>query len=245
MNGVRRDRTGGDRRCFGHGARQWHHRRLQRLWHRFRRRDGRGAAGEQALEQARTLNLFVPQYGQGLLLQGTQFGQQQRQLTQLIGTPIELLGVAFQRLAHFPRQVQVEQLVNQRHQRSGHLADPLLAPLLGVQHGLFQARNQRRESAIHVVAAQDLAQLLHALIDRLIGALGCQAAAHQPPAQQVDPGIPAPFEDFLLFEAGQVLVFPALGVVVHCGFSRAGRFGSGGCGPRSVWGRRISTATGR
>ena len=134
-------------------------------------------------------------------------------------------------------------MLRQLAERGDVLLDTLLAALFGVEYGLFQLRDQARQPGIHVVAAQHFAQLLHAGIHRLVAAFGRQAAAHQAATQQVEAGIPAPFELLLLFEVIQVFLFPALVVVAtHSGSSPRKASDED---ERRASGRRISTATGR
>ncbi len=182
--------------------------------------------------------------GQRLALQPAQLAEQDRNLARLPGALLDIAGELLQRLAQFPRQVQGQQLLGQFAESIDVLLGALLAALFGVEHGLFQARNQARQAGVHVVATEDLAQLLHALVDRLVAAFGRQTATHQAATQQVDPGIPAPLQALLLLDVLQVLVFPALDVVAtHGGLPASPRTTK--ALSRRLSGRRISTDTGR
>ena len=144
------------------------------------------------------------------------------------------------------------------------LFDAVLAAFFRIQYGLFQAWDQCGKAAVDVIAAQGIAQLLHALIDRLVAAFRRQRAAHQAATQQVQACLPAALKFFLLFQAFQVLAFPALGIVGHhrhpvfevccrvitlqAGDNLPITYSStsiGGAGPQSEVGKRICTATGR
>ncbi|MNC47099.1 hypothetical protein D3C75_961440 [compost metagenome] len=87
--------------------------------------------------------------------------------------------------------------------------------LFGVQHRLLKTRNQPGKAGVHVVAADDLAHFLHALVHHLVTAFGSQGAAYQATAQQVETGVPTALELFLLLDAFQVFLFPALSVFSH------------------------------
>ena len=116
--------------------------------------------------------------GQRLALQPAQLAEQDRNLARLPGALLDIAGELLQRLAQFPRQVQGQQLLGQFAESIDVLLGALLAALFGVEHGLFQARNQARQAGVHVVATEDLAQLLHALVDRLESFLGHLGDAH-------------------------------------------------------------------
>lgn len=152
---------------------------------------------------------------QGASLQATEFTQQGRQLTGLADPAIKLLRQFFQRSRHLAWQRQGLQLGNQRSQRVADLVHAGFAALLGVEYGFFQARNQPGEAGVHVVAADDLAHFLHALVNGLVATFSRQGAAHQATAQQVETGFPAPLELFLLLDALEVFFFPALGFFGH------------------------------
>ena len=163
----------------------------------------------------------------------------------MAGRLVQLLAQRLERLAHLAGRLQVLQLRDQARQGSGRLRSALLTALLGFQHGFFQARDQATQCRVHVIAPQDIAHLLHALIDRLVGALGSQTAAHQTPAQQIQAQLPAALELFVALQATQVFVFPALRVFAHTAHSADGVFSIGSCAVFWACGRRISTATGR
>ena len=63
--------------------------------------------------------------------------------------------------------------------------------------------------------------------------------------QQVEPGVPSTFELFLLFDAFEVFLFPALCFVAHSWDPRGAGLNAGNASAVSEPGRRISTATGR
>ncbi len=210
------------------------------------RRLARLAAAEQALQQAWAVGFGRGfQLAQGLALQAAQFAEQQGNFPRLANPAIQLLGKGFQRTADLPGQGQGLQLADQRRQRAAHLLDPGFPPLLGVQHGFFQARQQGCKPGVHVVGAYHLAHFLHALVDRAIGALRRQGAAYQATTQQVETGRPSAFELFLLFDTFEVFLFPAIGVVAHSSVPRGAGLNAGNASAVSEPGRRISTATGR
>ncbi|MNM78717.1 hypothetical protein D3C81_906280 [compost metagenome] len=211
----------------------------------FRCRRNRLFAAEDPLQQAGPLDCqrFAEQL-QRLALQVAQFFQQGRHLADLAGAGLDIAGESLERGAHISRQLQRQQLLDELGQRLDGLLDALLAAPLGVQHGLLQSRNQARQAGVHLFAAEDFTQLLHALVDRLVAAFGGQAAAHQAAAQQVETGLPAALDTLLLFEVLEVLVLPALAVVAaHAGAPVLPRARAEDL--RKTSGRRISTATGR
>ena len=203
-------------------------------------------AAKQALQKARPVGLGRRfQLAQRLALQATEFAQKQRHFPRLTDAAVQLFGKFLQRLRDFARQRQSLQLGDQRGQRGADLINAGLTALLGVEHGFFQARQQGGEAGVHVVGAHHVAHLFHALINDLVGAFSRQCAAHQTATQQVEPGGPAAFEFVLLFDAFEVLLFPALGVVAHSGVPRGAGLNAGNASAVSEPGRRISTATGR
>ncbi|MNY14619.1 hypothetical protein D3C86_1478040 [compost metagenome] len=137
------------------------------------------------------------------------------------------------------------QLGNQRVQGRTGLVDPGFPTLLGIEHGFFQAREQGGEAGVHVVGTHDLTHFLHALINGAISAFRRQGATHQSATQQVEACVPTTFELFLLFDAFEVLLFPALCFVAHSGVPRRAGLNAGNASAVSEPGRRISTATGR
>ncbi|MBC7213571.1 MAG: hypothetical protein H5U33_27415, partial [Pseudomonas sp.] len=146
--------------------------RLQRRRHRGvdrRRRQlslGLVTTTEQTLQEARASPVLgLLHRTQGASLQATEFTQQGRQLTGLADPAIKLLRQFFQRSRHLAWQRQGLQLGNQRSQRVADLVHAGFAALLGVEYGFFQARNQPGEAGVHVVAADDLAHFLHALVN--------------------------------------------------------------------------------
>ncbi len=163
----------------------------------------------------------------------------------MTGGILQLLAERLERLAHLTRWLQALELFDQTCQCRGGLAGTLLAALLGIQHGLFQTGNQATQGGIHLITTEDVTHFLHALIDRLVRALGSQAAAHQATAQQIQTRLPESLELFLLLQAAQVFVFPALRVIAHTAYSGDGVFSIGICALFCAPGRRISTATGR
>ena len=128
---------------------------------------------------------------------------------------IELLRQLFQRTRHIVRQWQALQLVDQRCQRIADLVHAGFPTLFGVQYRLLKTRNQPGKAGVHVVAADDLAHFLHALVYHLVAAFGSQGAAYQTTTQQVETGVPTALELFLLLDAFQVFFFPALSVFSH------------------------------
>ena len=185
------------------------------------------------------------QNGQRLPLQITQLAEQRWQQILMTGGVLQLFAQRLERLAHLARRLQTLQLLDQGSQCSRRLAGTLLTALLGIQHGLFQTRDEAAQGGVHIVAAKDFAHFLHALIDRLVRALGGQAAAHQATTQQIQAQLPTAIELFLLLQAAQVFVFPALCVIAHTAYSGDGVFSIGICAAFCIFGRRISTATGR
>ncbi|MCY1187702.1 hypothetical protein D9M73_287150 [compost metagenome] len=107
------------------------------------------------------------------------------------------------------------QLANQCGQRIADLVHAGFATLFGIQYRFLKARNQAGEAGVHVVAANDIAHFLHALVYHLVTAFSSQGAAHQASTQQVKTGIPTAFELFLLLDAFKVFFFPALSVFSH------------------------------
>ena len=201
---------------------------------------------EQTLQQPRTIELRgVIEKAQRLALQAAVLTQQQRYFAGLANAPIQLLGKGLERTTDLAGQGQALQLPDQLGQRRADLIDAGLAPLLGVEHGFFQARQQGGQACIHVVGADDFAHFLHALVNRAVCAFCRQRAAHQATTQQVEAGIPTTFEFFLLFDAFEVLLFPAVGFVAHSGVPRGAGLNAGNASAVSEPGRRISTATGR
>lgn len=226
---------------------------FDRLRHWCRRYVGRRCSGfltvtaaKQTLQQPRPARLgWRFQLTQGLALQATEFAQQQRHFPCLTDAAVQLLGEFLQRLRDFARQWQSLQLGDQRGERGADLIDARFTALLGVEHGFFQTRQQGGEAGVHVIGTHDFAHFFHALIDSLVGAFGRQRAAHQTASQQVESRGPAAFELVLLFDALEVLLFPALGVVAHSQVPRGAGLNAGNASAVSEPGRRISTATGR
>ncbi|MNN27932.1 hypothetical protein D3C81_1414830 [compost metagenome] len=178
-------------------------------------------------------------------MQAAQLAEQQGYLTRLTDPRIQLLGETLEWPTHIPWQRQCLQLRDQRSQGGTGLVDPGFPTLFGVEHGFFQARNQRGQAGVHVVGTHDLAHFLHALVNRAVSAFRRQGAAHQSTAQQVEPRVPATFELFLLFDAFEVFLFPALCFVAHSWVPRGAGLNAGNASAVSEPGRRISTATGR
>ncbi|MCY1403663.1 hypothetical protein D9M71_188520 [compost metagenome] len=106
-------------------------------------------------------------------------------------------------------------MVDQGGQRIADLVHAGFPALFGVQHRFLKARDQPGKAGVHIVGANDLAHFLHALVHHLVTAFGSQGAAHQAAAQQVETGVPAAFELFLLLDAFKVFFFPALSVFSH------------------------------
>ncbi|MNV66016.1 hypothetical protein D3C71_1587450 [compost metagenome] len=106
-------------------------------------------------------------------------------------------------------------MADQCRQRIADLGHAGFTALLGVQHCFFKAWNQTGKACIEVLAADDFAHFLHALVHHLVAAFGSQGAAYQATAQQVETGVPTALELFLLLDAFQVFLFPALSVFSH------------------------------
>ncbi|MNM56441.1 hypothetical protein D3C81_676110 [compost metagenome] len=174
------------------------------------------AVSEQTLQQAGPMRLFRPlQRQQCLALQAAQLAQQQGHFPGLAGAGLDLLGEFFQRSADVAGQGQGLQLADQRGEGSGDLSDTGFPALLGIEHGLFQARDQAGEGGVHVVGADHLAHFLHALVHRAVAAFSGQRAAHKTTAQQVETGLPTALQLLLLLDTLEVFLFPALGFVGH------------------------------
>ena len=210
MNSLRHLSLGVTRHGFGHVGRNLfspgrRNRRLTRggFWRTL-------LATEQPLQQTGATRLGrMLKLRQCLALQATELAEQQRDFPRLADTPFKLLGEVLQRSSDFTGQRQGLQLGHQGGQRGAHLFGTGLATLFGVEHGLFQTRQQGRQGRVHIVAADDIAHFLHAQVNRAVGPFRRQGAAYQPTAKQVQTGVPATLELFLLFDAFKVFLFPA------------------------------------
>ncbi|MCY1416234.1 hypothetical protein D9M71_317360 [compost metagenome] len=206
----------------------------------------RFTTAEQPLQQARPAVLrWGLQLAQGLALQATQLAEQQGHLARLTDPRIQVLGEILEWPTHIPWQWQCLQLRDQRSQGGTGLVDSGFPTLFGVEHGFFQAWNQRSQAGVHVIGTHDFAHFLHALVNGAVRTFRCQGAAHQPATQQVEPRVPATFELFLLFDAFEVFLFPALCFVAHSWVPRGAGLNAGNASAVSEPGKRISTATGR
>ena len=201
---------------------------------------------EQPLQQPRSIGFCrAIQLTQGLALQTAELTQEQRDLAGLADPTVQLFGEILQWSPDFSGQRQFLQLSDQGGQCGAGLVDTCLPALLGVEHGFFQAREQGGQAGVHVVGAHHFAHFLHALVDGAVGAFRRQGAAYQAAAQQVEACVPATFELFLLFDAFEVFLFPALCFVAHSRDPRGAGLNAGNASAVSEPGRRISTATGR
>ncbi|MCY1404117.1 hypothetical protein D9M71_193170 [compost metagenome] len=182
----------------------------------------RAAAAEHSLQQATALAILATELFQDPALQGAEFAEQGRPFAQLAGARLDIPGEALERRARFPRHVQRQQLIGKPGECFDVLLDALLATPLRVQQGALQLRNQTGEADVHLLATEDFAQLLHALVDRPVHAFGGQAAAHQATAQQVGTRFPAAFGALLPVEVLQVSFLPVQAFVIA--HSRAPNF---------------------